>query len=40
VRLASKHNLSQAQLVSNIKALGKVAVSIAKKSKALVGIGI
>jgi hypothetical protein len=40
VRLASKHNLSQAQLVGNIKKLGKVAVSIAKKSSKLAGLGI
>jgi hypothetical protein len=40
VRLASKHNLSQAQLVSNIKKLGNVAVSIARKASALVGLGL
>jgi len=31
VEKASKDNLSQAQLVENIKALGQVAVQIAKK---------
>jgi len=31
VKLASRHNLSQAQLADNIKTLGTVAVSIAKK---------
>jgi hypothetical protein len=38
VKLASKHNLSQAQLVDNIKALGDVAVAIAKKSVALAAL--
>ncbi len=35
VKQASQHNLSQAQLAENIKALGKVAVAIAKKSAKL-----
>lgn len=35
VKEASRHNLSQAQLRSNIKALGEIAVSIAKKSAKL-----
>lgn len=35
VKRASQHNLSQAQLVNNIKALGDVAVTIAKKSAKL-----
>jgi hypothetical protein len=33
VKQASRHNLSQAQLASNIRALGETAVSIAKKAK-------
>lgn len=32
VKQASRHNLSQAQLADNIRALGDVAVRIAKKS--------
>lgn len=32
VKQASRHNLSQAQLASNIRALGETAVSIAKKA--------
>lgn len=35
VRQASRHNLTQAQLRANIKALGDVAVTIAKKSAKL-----
>lgn len=35
VRQASKHNISQAELTKNIKALGEVAVVIAKKSAKL-----
>jgi hypothetical protein len=38
VKRASQHNLSQAQLVANIKQLGKAAVSIAKKSGRLAGL--
>jgi len=38
VKQASRHNLSQAQLVDNIKALGEVAVSIAKKSGKLAAL--
>jgi hypothetical protein len=40
VRLASKHNLSQSQLVKNIRSLGDVAVAIAKKAKSLLALGI
>lgn len=35
VRQASRHNVSQAQLTANIRSLGEVAVSIAKKSARL-----
>jgi hypothetical protein len=35
VKQASRHNLNQAQLVSNIRDLGTVAVSIAKKAGGL-----
>lgn len=35
VKQASRHNLTQAQLRANIKALGDVAVTIAKKSAKL-----
>lgn len=35
VRQASRHNVSQAQLAANIRSLGEVAVSIAKKSAGL-----
>lgn len=38
VKQASKHNLSQAQLVANVKALGEVAVSIAKKTASLASL--
>lgn len=38
VKLASRHNLSQAQLADNIKALGDVAVAIAKKTKKLAAL--
>lgn len=38
VRQASRHNLTQAQLRSNIKALGDVAVTIAKKSTKLAAL--
>lgn len=40
VKQASKHNLSQAQLAANIKALGEVAVSIAKKTTGLAALVI
>ena len=35
VKQASRHNLDQAELVNRIKALGDVAVTIAKKSAGL-----
>lgn len=35
VKTASRHNLSQAELVTNIRKLGDVAVAIAKKTKGL-----
>ena len=35
VKQASRHNLNQAELVNRIKALGGVAVTIAKKSAGL-----
>lgn len=35
VKAASRHNLSQAELVANIRELGDIAVSIAKKTKGL-----
>lgn len=38
VKRASQHNLSQAQLADNIKALGDVAVTIAKKSARLAAL--
>ena len=38
VKQASAHNVSQAELVDNIKALGKVAVAIAKKSAKLASL--
>jgi len=38
VKQASRHNLSQAQLAANIKALGDVAVTIAKKSGRLAAL--
>lgn len=38
VKQASKHNISQAELSGNIKALGEVAVKIAKKSAALAAL--
>jgi hypothetical protein len=38
VREASRHNLTQAQLKSNITALGEVAVEIAKKSAKLAAL--
>ena len=38
VRQASRHNLTQVQLKSNIRALGDVAVTIAKKSAKLAAL--
>jgi hypothetical protein len=38
VKQASRHNLSQAQLADNIRALGDVAVRIAKKSGKLAAL--
>ena len=38
VKQASRHNLSQAQLSENIKALGDIAVAIAKKSAKLTAL--
>jgi hypothetical protein len=38
VKQASKHNISQAALANNIKALGDVAVSIARKSAQLAAL--
>jgi len=38
VRQASRHNLTQTQLRDNIKALGDVAVTIAKKSAKLAAL--
>jgi hypothetical protein len=38
VKQASRHNLSQAQLTDNIKALGEIAVAIAKKSASLAAL--
>jgi hypothetical protein len=38
VKRASQHNLSQAQLAGNIKALGDVAVAVARKSAKLAAL--
>ncbi len=38
VKQASRDNLSEAQLAQNVKALGDIAVAIAKKSKKLAAI--
>jgi len=38
VEKASKDNLSQAQLIANIKELGEIAVKIAKKVPQFVGL--
>lgn len=38
VKQASRHNISQAELTKNIKALGEIAVSIARKSAKLAAL--